>query len=170
MSEFYNIELAKKITKITDDELLRFYIEAVIKKIERILGYNLKTTTYNHKLYGVDRMYVYTVGRPLKAILQVIKNNYNITKECNIENERKIGLNFELCKCEYIEAEYEAGFETLPEDIQMFIFSQVKSLLSSINGAGLKSYSIETISYTFEDNINKNDDFIKQVKNIFGGM
>lgn len=170
MSEFYDIELAKKITKITDDKLLEFYIEAVIEKIESILGYKLKVNKYNHKLYGVDKCYAYTIGRPLKEILQVTKNNYDITKECNVESERKIGLNFELCKCEYIEAEYNAGFEELPKNIQMFIFTQAKSFATSMNGAGLKSYSIETISYTFEESTNKNNDFIKQVKNIFGGI
>ena len=77
-------------------------------------------------------------------------------------------MNFELCKCEYIQAKYEAGYDTLPEYIQYFIFSQVKNLVNTVNNAGIKSYSIETISYTFEDTVNRNDDFIKEVRNIFG--
>ncbi len=164
----YDIKFAEKVTKITDSELLTFYIEAVINKIERILGYKLKKATYNHKLYGVDKEYAYTIARPLTQILQINKDNYDITNQCNIESERKIGLNFELCKCEYIQAKYEAGYDTLPEYIQYFIFSQVKNLVNTVNNAGIKSYSIETISYTFEDTVNRNDDFIKEVRNIFG--
>lgn len=166
----YDFELAKKITKIEDDELLGFYVNSIILKIERIIGYKLSIETYEHFISGIDKMYVYTIGRPLKEILHISKNNFDITEHCNIESDRKIGLDFELCNSEKIRAKYIAGYEELPENIQLFIFLQVKNITDEIKNSNIKSYSIETISYTFKDTEDKNSDFIKEVKNIFGGI
>ena len=38
---FYDKELAKRLTGITDDKLLEFYIEGIISRIERAIGYDL---------------------------------------------------------------------------------------------------------------------------------
>ena len=164
----YNLELAKKITGITDEELLKFYIDAVLEKISSILGYNVVLSEYNHIINGVDKDYIYSLGRPLKEILQITKDNNNITNQCNIISDRKIGLGMHLCHQEEVLANYKAGYETLPSSIQMFVFGQVKSMSSDLEFTNLKSYSIETISYSFMNKIDNNTDFLIQVNNLFG--
>lgn len=165
----YNIELAKKMTDIDDENLLKFYMNAVIGKISKILGYNIILSQNKHSLSGVCKEYTYVVARPLKSILRVMFNNNDITDRCKIESDRKILLDFNLCCDESIQVEYMAGYEELPPEIQMFIFSQVASMKMETQTSGLSSYSIESISYSFLDQVTKNSDFINSIQGLFGG-
>lgn len=164
----YDLEIAKKITGISDEALLKFYLDAMIDKISAIVGYNVLYSENKHRLSGVNKEYTYTVARPLKSILQVTFNNNDVTNECNILSERKIGLDFYLCQEHEIEVIYMAGFETFPLAIQMFLFNQVKSMNTENENAGLKSYSIETISYSLADKEKSDIEFKSQINNLFG--
>lgn len=164
----YNLELAKKITGITDEELLKFYIDSIISKISSIVGYNIILSQNKHTLNGLNKTYVYSVARPLKSILQINYDNNDITTECNIVNDRKIDINMILCSHDSVEATYTAGYEVFPTSIQNFLFQQVKTLVTELEYAGLKSYSIETISYSLSDKEKNNADFMNQISNLFG--
>lgn len=165
----YDLELAKTITGIEDEILLKFYIDAIIGKISKVLGYNILLSKNNHYLPGVCKEYTYVVARPLKEILQVKFNNNDITGRCEIGSERKILLDFDLCSDENIQVEYMAGYDKLPPEIQMFIFSQTASMTREAQTNGLSSYSIESISYSFLNQITKSSDFINSVQGLFGG-
>lgn len=166
----YDIELAKKITGIEDENLLKFYIDAVIERINSILGYNVAKHEITQNIYGVDKDYLYVIDRPLNSILQVTKNNNNITNECIKLSDRKTSLPFCLCSQDYVTVTYDAGYEELPAHIQLFIFTQINGIITMMSNAGLKSYSIESISYSFIDGVTQEQNFITQVKNMFGGL
>lgn len=168
--QLYDIELAKIITKITDETLLKFYIDAIIERINSIIGYDIVTHEITENIIGVNKCYIYIKDRPLKEILQVIKNNYDLTNECNLLSDRKIGLPFCLSAQECISVKYKAGYDELPKHIQLFIFNQVGQIITSMANAGLKSYSIESISYSFIDATTQEQSFVTQVKNMFGGL
>lgn len=168
--QLYDIELAKVITKITDEFLLKFYIDAIIERINSTIGYNIILHEATENIDGVNQNYIYVKHRPLIKILQVIKNGYDLTEKCNLLSDRKIGLPFCLSAQDTIKVGYSAGYEELPKYIQLFIFNQVGQIITSMTNAGLKSYSIEGISYSFIDTLTQEQTFINQVKNIFGGL
>lgn len=168
--QLYDIEICKIITKIEDEGLLRFYVDSIISRINAILGYKITKHNTRENVSGVNKDYVYVKERPLNQILQVTKNNYDLTNECNLLSERKIGLPFCLSSQDNIAIEYDAGYEELPQHIQMFIFCQINQIITSMSNAGLKSYSIEGISYSFIDTITQEQTFINQIKNMFGGV
>lgn len=96
-----NMTMAKKITGITDELELEFYLKAIQLKIERVI---------DKKLIPED----------------------------------------------------------LGEDIQLFIFDKIIESGTTIDGAGLKSYSIKDISYSFITSLDKNESFVKEVASLFG--
>lgn len=164
----YDINIAKKITGIDDEELLTFYIDAIINKISHILGYNIiKHETQEH-INGFNANYIYVNDRPLNSIIEAKKDGYDITTKCFIISNRKIGIPFELCNQESMFVKYDAGYDELPKAVQAFIFSQVSNVSSDTGN--LKSYSIESISYTYIDKISQEQTFINEVKNLFGGL
>lgn len=166
----YDVNMAKSITGITDDTVLNFYIDAIIDKINRILGYNIKKHIHEEYITGVNKNYIYVTARPINQILEIKKDNFDLTKYSSILSNRKIILPIEICNQHEIFAKYDAGYETLPPSVQLFIFGQLKNVMSEINSAGLKSYSIETISYTYLDKQTTTTNFINDVKNLFGGL
>lgn len=166
----YDIELAKQITGIENETLLEFYINAIIDKINNILGYNILEHDKTEYITGVDKNYVYVNDRPLNSISKIEKDGIDITSQCFVMSDRKIFTPYEICSQHSIKATYNAGYSELPPSIQLFIFSQVKSSVVGVENSGLKSYSIESISYTFNDKQSENNRFINDVKNLFGGL
>lgn len=166
----YDIELAKQITGIENEKLLEFYINAIIDKINNILGYNILEHDKTEYITGVDKNYVYVNDRPLNSISKIEKDGIDITSKCFVMSDRKIFTPYEICSQHSIKATYNAGYSELPPSIQLFIFSQVKSSVVDVENSGLKSYSIESISYTFNDKQAENNRFINDVKNLFGGL
>ena len=80
----YDLEIAKILTNIEDEKLLNFYINAVIKKIEGILGYELLKGQITSLVSGLNKtMYSY-LERKLKRVL-------NAKRGCK-------KLPFQLCK------------------------------------------------------------------------
>ena len=68
----YDLNIAKSLTGIEDEELLKFYINSVILKIERVIGYKLLKAKITSLISGLNTNYVFL---PEKKIEQVLNAN-----------------------------------------------------------------------------------------------
>lgn len=159
----YDLEIAKILTNIEDEKLLNFYINAVIKKIEGILGYELLRGQITSLVSGLNKNYVFL---PRKRIEMVLNAKKGCKKLPFSFVNRKVIFDEIITVDSYVEIEYIAGYEELTENLLMFICSTIKEELS--NAEGLKSYGIRGINYTFLNKIEQSDNFIRGVKDLFG--
>jgi len=159
----YDLEIAKILTNIEDEKLLNFYINAVIKKIEGILGYELLKGQITSLVSGLNKNYVFL---PRKRIERVLNAKRGCKKLPFSFINRKVIFDEIITVDSYVEIEYIAGYEELSENLLMFICSTIKEELS--NAEGLKSYGIRGINYTFLNKIEQSDNFIRGVKDLFG--
>ena len=159
----YDLEIAKILTNIEDEKLLNFYINAVIKKIEGILGYELLKEQIMSLVSGLNKNYVFL---PRKKIERVLNAKRGCKKLPFSYVNRKVIFDEIITVDSYVEIEYIAGYEELTENLLMFICSTIKEELS--NAEGLKSYGIRGINYTFLNKIEQSDNFIRGVKDLFG--
>ena len=159
----YNLEIAKILTNIEDEKLLNFYINAVIKKIEGTLGYELLKGQITSLVSGLNKNYVFL---PRKKIERVLNAKRGCKKLPFSYENRKVIFDEIITVDSYVEIEYIAGYEELTENLLMFICSTIKEELS--NAEGLKSYGIRGINYTFLNKIEQSDNFIRGVKDLFG--
>lgn len=159
----YDLEIAKILTNIEDEKLLNFYINAVIKKIEGILGYELLKGQITSLVSGLNKNYVFL---PRKKIEMVLNAKKGCKKLPFSFVNRKVIFDEIITVDSYVEIEYIAGYEELTENLLMFICSTIKEELS--NAEGLKSYGIRGINYTFLNKIEQSDNFIRGVKDLFG--
>lgn len=159
----YDLEIAKILTNIEDEKLLNFYINAVIKKIEGILGYELLKEQITSLVNGLNKNYVFL---PRKRIERVLNAKRGCKKLPFSFVNRKVIFDEIITVDSYVEIEYIAGYEELSENLLMFICSTIKEELS--NAEGLKSYGIRGINYTFLNKIEQSDNFIRGVKDLFG--
>lgn len=163
MSIKYDLEIAKMLTNIEDEKLLNFYINATIKKIEVILGYELVKGQITSLVSGLNKKYVFL---PRKKIERVLNAKSGCEKLPFSFVNRKVIFDEIITTDSYVEIEYIAGYDELPENLLMFICSTIKEELS--NAEGLKSYGIRGINYTFLNKIEQSDNFIRGVKDLFG--
>jgi len=163
MSIKYDLEIAKMLTNIEDEKLLNFYINATIKKIEVILGYELVKGQITSLVSGLNKKYVFL---PRKKIERVLNAKSGCKKLPFSFVNRKVIFDEIITTDSYVEIEYIAGYDDLPENLLMFICSTIKEELS--NAEGLKSYGIRGINYTFLNKIEQSDNFIRGVKDLFG--
>lgn len=163
MSIKYDLEIAKMLTNIEDEKLLNFYINATIKKIEVILGYELVKGQITSLVSGLNKKYVFL---PRKKIERVLNAKSRCKKLPFSFVNRKVIFDEIITTDSYVEIEYIAGYDDLPENLLMFICSTIKEELS--NAEGLKSYGIRGINYTFLNKIEQSDNFIRGVKDLFG--
>ena len=159
----YNLEIAKILTNIEDEKLLNFYINAVIKKIEGTLGYELLKGQITSLVSGLNKNYVFL---PRKKIERVLNAKRGCKKLPFSYVNRKVIFDEIITVDSYVEIEYIAGYEELTENLLLFICSTIKEELS--NAEGLKSYGIRGINYTFLNKIEQSDNFIRGVKDLFG--
>lgn len=162
--EFYNKKLAKSITNIEDEEVLDFYVQAVIKRIERVLGYELVKGQITELLNGLDTNILYLTKKPVERISKALWGKEELSYR---QEEHRIIFNVEICKSETIAITYTGGYEELPADIQLFIFNKVNELKEMKGTAGLKSYSIKDLSYTYKDNKDYEKLFSEDVLELF---
>lgn len=164
-TKFYNIEIAKKLTGIEEEEDLKFYIDSIILKIERILGYSLVKSKIRRLVSGLDTNYLFLPEKKIERVL-------NANSGCKILPfsyvNRKVIFDIIISKNSYVEIEYVAGYETLPNDILSFICSTIKESLS--NEEGLKSYGIRGINYSFLSKIEQSDNFTRGIRDLFGSV
>lgn len=159
----YDLNIAKSLTGIEDEELLKFYINSVILKIERVIGYKLLKSKITSLVGGLNTNYVFL---PEKEIEQVL----NVNMGCKILPfsyiNRKVIFDEIISKNSYVEIQYIAGYDEIPSDILLFIYSTIKETIT--NEEGLKSYGIRGINYTFLNKIEQSDNFIRGVRDLFG--
>ena len=68
MSIKYDLEIAKMLTNIEDEKLLNFYINATIKKIEVILGYELVKGQITSLVSGLNKKYVFLPRKKIESV------------------------------------------------------------------------------------------------------
>jgi hypothetical protein len=172
-----NLAFAKTMTGITDDTTCQFYIDATIKKIEKIIGYPLASTKRVDYIDGVNTENIWLYRKPVTAVSLVkigddtltVTTDYT-TRDLTSNNPYIKLVDRILCKYEEAEIETTAGFADglVDQDIQMLIFNTIKAYESSLNENGLKSYRIDKISYDFFSYLERNQSFNNSVSEIFG--
>lgn len=165
----YDLEMAKAFTGIQDEATLKMYMEIMINKVSLILGYDVLFSEKTHFINGVNKLYTYVVARPLKSISQCFYNDIDITNRVKVLDERRVEFDSILCANKEVKLIYAAGYETLPVALQMLLFEQIKASMTALENAGIKSYSIETISYTLADKEKSDTHFINSVKRLING-
>ena len=171
-----NLTLAKTMTGITDDTTCQFYIDATLKKIEKIIGYPLASTKRTDYIQGLNTENIWLYRKPVTAISLVkigdkiltVNTDYT-TRDLITKPVIKLVDNI-LCTFEEAEIESTAGFADgqVDQDIQMLIFNTIKAYENSLTENGLKSYKIDKISYDFFSYLEKNESFMNTVCDIFG--
>ena len=163
MEIIYDIEMAKNITGITDDALIDFLVKGTISRIERIIGYELVKCEKTEFVQGVDTNVVYLERKPVERVSKALWLNQELSYR--VEEHRLI-LTAPLCQSEFLEVTYTAGYDVLPLDIQMFIFSTLKENLA--NESGLKSFSLKDVSYSYFDKVQQSENFRRGIIDLFG--
>ncbi|MBF1200683.1 MAG: hypothetical protein HXM14_00565 [Fusobacterium periodonticum] len=159
----YDLNIAKSLTGIEDEELLKFYINSVILKIERVIGYKLLKSKITSLVGGLNTNYVFLPEKEIEEVL-------NVNMGCKILPfsyiNRKVIFDEIISKNSYVEIQYIAGYNEIPSDILLFICSTIKETIT--NEEGLKSYGIRGINYTFLNKIEQSDNFIRSIRDLFG--
>ena len=163
MEIIYDIEMAKNITGITDDALIDFLVKGTISRIERIIGYELAKCEKTEFNQGVDTNVVYLNRKPVEHISKALWRNQEVSYR---QEKHRLILIAPLCQSEFLEVTYTAGYETLPFDIEMFIFSSIKESIA--NESGLKSFSLKDVSYSYFDKVQQSENFRRGIIDLFG--
>nr|DAR18628.1 MAG TPA: PORTAL PROTEIN, 15 PROTEIN, HEAD PROTEIN, VIRAL INFECTION, TAILED.2A [Caudoviricetes sp.] len=163
MEIIYDIEMAKNITGITDDALIDFLVKGTISRIERIIGYELAKCEKTEFIQGVDTNVVYLNRKPVEHISKALWRNQEVSYR---QEKHRLILIAPLCQSEFLEVTYTAGYETLPFDIEMFIFSSIKESIA--NESGLKSFSLKDVSYSYFDKVQQSENFRRGIIDLFG--
>lgn len=161
----YDIETAKTLTNIEDEALLDFYIQAVVGRIEKIIHYKLARGSKTELVNGLDTNYIFVKEKCIESISNAYRGCERLG--CVLIG-RKIIFDEVINKNEFIRVEYEGGYEEMPAELLFFICSTIKESLS--NAEGLKSYGIRGINYSFLDKIEQSDNFVRGVRDLFGGV
>lgn len=163
MEIIYDIEMAKNITGITDDTLIDFLVKGTISRIERIIGYELVKCEKTEFIQGVDTNVVYLNRKPVEHISKALWRNQEVSYR---QEKHRLILTAPLCQSEFLEVTYTAGYEYLPYDIQMFVFSSIKESIA--NESGLKSFSLKDVSYSYFDKVQQSENFRRGIIDLFG--
>lgn len=161
-----NYSLISKLTGIEDKQILMFYVDSIIKKIEKIIGIEIEYGKITEIVKGIDKNIVYLNKRPLESILEVQYLDKNIDFTYN-QGQNFVFLDRIICCNEFVKVTYTGGYKTLPNDIVMLICDLVKSEMMAQQNAGLSSYKIKDISYSFIDGLDRNKDFMDKISTIF---
>ena len=161
----FDTDIAVKLTGVEDKDLLIFYVNSVIKRIEQILHYKLVKGQKEDMITGLDTNYIFLKERNIERVLNAYRGCYVIDGTLI---GRKLIFDHVIPKNEFIRVSYVAGYDSIPEDLLFFICSTIKENLS--NEEGLKSYGIRGINYTYLDKIEQSDNFLRGVRDLFGGV
>ncbi len=175
-----DIEFAKEMTGIEDDTTMEFYIDAVVKKIERAIGYSLSQATQKDFIEGNNTMYLWLLRKPLVEVTEVIVDEKVLVVDDDYTIRNKSFTPHIILNDTYVHTGVEAeitstagytdydGILPLDEDILAFILATIKNFEGSIDNGGLESYKIDTINYKFLSWIDQQSSFNSVVKEIFG--
>ncbi|MFV0577987.1 MAG: hypothetical protein ACK5NU_04875, partial [Fusobacterium ulcerans] len=131
---FYNKEIAKSLTGIEGENLLDFYVGAVIKRIERVLGYELVKGEITEFLQGLNTNTLYLSKKPVEHISKVIWEYEELPYR---QENHQVIFNMEICQSEIVKITYTGGYEELPVDVQMFIFNKIREMAEMNENTGL---------------------------------
>lgn len=166
---------AQKITGIDDQEVLQFMIDAIIAKIEKIIGYSLSQQEKTEVITGLNTSYVWLKRKPVSNVASVVLFDETLAtdeyKLKNAENTPHLILEDSiLCSEDEIEVTYTAGFADgqLDPDIRLLIFNVINDFKSNLENGDLKSYKFEGMSYKFTSYLAKQNNFYSQVLDVFG--
>ena len=155
--------MAKNIIGITDDALIDFLVKGTISRIERIIGYELVKCEKTEFIQGVDTNVVYLNRKPVEHISKALWRNQEVSYR---QEKHRLILTAPFCQSEFLEVTYTAGYEYLPYDIQMFVFSSIKESIA--NESGLKSFSLKDVSYSYFDKVQQSENFRRGIIDLFG--
>lgn len=153
------------------DEISDFLLDVVWEYIVNYIGYDPMLQKRIENLVGNDLDKLYVTARPIKSIEKFILNNNGIKNLTYEDNYINICTKKGYCHCEFmtlyehptkdkIYIEYMAGYEGLPNLLLMAAIMLLETLSSSTGEEGnLKSYKINTISYTFKDFAERSSEF-----------
>lgn len=161
-----NASILSKITGLEDNQLINFYSDAIIKKIENLIGYSIEKSEKTEKILGIDKNLLYLTRRPVAEVSSVTIDNKDIPFEWS-ENQNYIMLNEIICCNMFVEVTYTAGYDELPNDLILLIGNLIKNEMALSNSNGMKSYKIKDIAYTWIDGLENDELFTEKVFNIF---
>ncbi len=164
VKDLYNKAIAKSLTGIEDEKLLDFYVGAVIKRIERVLGYELVKGEITEFLQGLNTNTLYLSKKPVEHISKVLWRCEELPYR---QENHHVIFNMEICQSEIVKITYTGGYDELPADVQMFIFNKIREMAEMNENTGLKSYSVKDISYTYKDNKEFENKFNEDVLELF---
>lgn len=166
---------AQSMTEIDNSEVLEFMIEAIIKKIEKIIGYPLAKEETTDYIEGLNTREIWLPRKPVSNVSEVVVFNNSLEPEeyniRNAEDTPHIVLKNEILPtCEEAKVIYTAGFADgeLDADIKLLIFNLINDFKSQLDNGDIKSYKFEKVSYKFTSYLEKQDNFYNQVINTFG--
>ncbi|MGL4998549.1 MAG: hypothetical protein ACRC5T_06220 [Cetobacterium sp.] len=148
-----------------------FLLDVAWENITNYIGYDVMLQEREEVLEGNGTEFLYLNYRPIQKITEIIVNK-NLIKIPKF-TDRFLRLFTEDGYSRYehptlythnlkdeIEVKYIAGYDKLPNQIVMAAISLLSSLKSNLGDEGnLKSYKINTISYTFKEQSEKNQEF-----------
>ena len=80
---FYDKEIAKELTGITNEQLLKIYVDGIISRIERIIGYELVKCEKTEFIQGVDTKSYILIG----SLSNVYRKLHGEIKRCLIDKK-----------------------------------------------------------------------------------
>jgi hypothetical protein len=108
------VKLYLRVTNTEEDKLIKSFVLAAIKKAEALTN---RSITQKEFLFYVDNAKEFEL--PYPPFIELINININDYQLDNKDVLAKITLN----KVQDVEVEYKAGYEKLPEDMKVWIFS-----------------------------------------------
>ncbi|WP_408956225.1 hypothetical protein [Natroniella sp. ANB-PHB2] len=163
------------MTEIEDEEVLQFMIDAIIKKIERIIGYSLAREERTEYIKGVNTEYLWLKRKPVSEVAGIILFNEELTEDeyqlRSPEDRPYLKLKDRVVPTsEEAEVTYTAGFESgeLDSDIELLIFNLINDFRSNLEDGDIKSYSFAKISVKFTSYMEKQENLYSQITEVFG--
>lgn len=167
-------ELGLELSELSD-----FMLEAIWEYLVNYIGYDPMLQERKEILKGTGNEFLYLNCRPIKSITS-LKVNGNLVENPSFSEEfiniyTKRGFekydppllydNYTIT--DDIEVIYNAGYDKVPNLLILAVISFLSYIKAGIGEEGnLKSYKINTISYTFKDFTEKSQEF-KDLMNKF---
>lgn len=158
-----NVKNYLRIKTENDDELLKRMISSCSKLIESWLNRTITAENYNEVFSGNEGVYHFCKNRPIISVGNVFINGHELSPSEFCADEECVYLNNNLFPhgIKNILVNYNAGYETVPEDIEQACIEMIAIKYKQIETIHQSSKSIggETTSFIVKDM----PDFVKVV-------
>ncbi|MGL5126156.1 MAG: hypothetical protein ACRC6U_09295 [Fusobacteriaceae bacterium] len=164
-------ELIATEIEVVSSEISDFLLDVAWENITNYIGYDIMLQEREESLEGNGTNALYLNYRPIKSITETFVNKKLINNPSFSDRYLKLITKDGYSRYESptlyqhnlkdeIEIKYMAGYDKVPNQIVMAATSLLSSLKSNLGDEGnLKSYKINTISYTFKEYSEKNQEF-----------